>query len=311
MTMNTTGEIETREESILERVVRSSPALLPSSVKAYCLAARLFVAHAGSSPSSWTPRAVAEWRDALLAAGQRGSSVNSMLRCLAACSERYSVYENRPELHFASRKLVERVRVGHGGPVREARVLDLAEIRRLLVTTDGGAPIDKRDRAILMVGLRLGLRVSSLASLQIEGVDLQEKRASFYAKGARFLSVPLDASVVAALKPYLAYLRENGISDGPLLRSFWRPRRGAQASLRGALTIAGLQDALCARAEAAGIEGFHPHCLRHTATSLLRRSGVPDWQIRELLGWSTDRMLDHYSHATWDGVAVPEFDKEK
>lgn len=49
---------------------------------------------------------------------------------------------------------------------------------------------------------------------------------------------------------------------------------------------------------AAGMPGVRPHDLRHTAATLWSEAGVPDFARREMLGHTTDRMTEHYTHLT-------------
>ena len=42
--------------------------------------------------------------------------------------------------------------------------------------------------------------------------------------------------------------------------------------------------------------GLHFHSLRHTFTSIMRNSGVPDVKVMRLTGHKSKRMLENYSH---------------
>ena len=48
--------------------------------------------------------------------------------------------------------------------------------------------------------------------------------------------------------------------------------------------------------EAAGLQGFRFHDLRHTAITELAEAGAPDATLMALAGHVTRRMLEHYSH---------------
>ena len=52
---------------------------------------------------------------------------------------------------------------------------------------------------------------------------------------------------------------------------------------------------LKARASSAGIEGFHPHLLRHTAATRWLRAGGSEGGLMSVAGWKTRGMLDRYT----------------
>jgi integrase/recombinase XerD len=68
----------------------------------------------------------------------------------------------------------------------------------------------------------------------------------------------------------------------------------------------GLRDALAARAGAAGISGFHPHVLRHTAASRWLAAGGTEGGLMSVAGWSSREMLDRYARATASQRAADE-----
>ena len=44
------------------------------------------------------------------------------------------------------------------------------------------------------------------------------------------------------------------------------------------------------------VRGIVPHSLRHSLNSHLRAQGVPDFLIRESLGWNSEQVQGNYSH---------------
>ena len=68
-----------------------------------------------------------------------------------------------------------------------------------------------------------------------------------------------------------------------------------------------LQDKpFCAR-KGAGLAGFRFHDLRHTCGSWLAQAGVPQGHIAQVLGHSTLRMSERYSHlAPANAIAAVE-----
>jgi len=60
----------------------------------------------------------------------------------------------------------------------------------------------------------------------------------------------------------------------------------------------------------AGIEGLTPYLLRHSATSLLAKEGVPPDGLAELLGHTDTRMVDrHYRHRITPATDVDRWEQ--
>lgn len=132
-----------------------------------------------------------------------------------------------------------------------------------------------------------GLRTAELLSLTVEGIDWKERRALVLGKGARERVVGFEAKTLLLLQ---RYQRQASITDGALFQS----RTGSP------LTKASLYLAVRRRGKQAGIEGLHPHVLRHTCATGLLAAGMQEADVRVLLGWSRgSRMLERYtaSHA--------------
>jgi integrase/recombinase XerD len=60
------------------------------------------------------------------------------------------------------------------------------------------------------------------------------------------------------------------------------------------------------RAEAAGIRGFHPHVLRHTAAHRWLAAGGSEGGLMAVAGWARRDMLDRYAAATANERAAAE-----
>jgi integrase/recombinase XerC len=150
---------------------------------------------------------------------------------------------------------------------------------------DGG-PAPERDRALLELLYASGLRVSELAGLDLDDVDLAQRTVRVLGKGAKERFVPFGAPAAAALD---GYLEGRGHGAGPLFLG----RRGRRLGVRS------IFDVVRRRARAAGItRRVTPHTLRHTfATHLLDR-GADLRMIQELLGHSRLSTTQRYTHVT-------------
>jgi integrase len=110
-------------------------------------------------------------------------------------------------------------------------------------------------------------------------------------------TVGFGPQVAAALDRYLRARRAHRLAATPAL---WLGEQGRQFGYQG------LARALAHRAQAAGIEGFHPHRLRHTAASRwLARGGTEDG-LMAMAGWTDRNMLRHYTQDTAERRAIEE-----
>ncbi|HWL16438.1 MAG TPA: site-specific tyrosine recombinase XerD [Opitutus sp.] len=170
------------------------------------------------------------------------------------------------------------------GPKRDRRIpgtLTAEEVRRLLAAAAGGDPRALRDRALLELFYSSGLRVSELAGLTIQQVDLEHGFVRVFGKGAKERVVPVGGQALSALATYLASGRPH----------FVKPRTGSQLFLNkngAALSRVMLWMLVKKYAERAGItKNVKPHGLRHSFATHLLTGGADLRAIQEMLGHSS------------------------
>lgn len=186
-------------------------------------------------------------------------------------------------------------------PKREVRMpahLSEDEMSALIDAAADDSPLGRRDRAILELFYASGLRLSELAGLSLDDVDLGSKRARVLGKGGKERIVPFNLSAADALRVYLT-ARETLIRlDGPGSRD--RSRRSSPLFVNhrgGRLTVRSI-DRIVRRYVAASSArvGISPHALRHSfATHLLQR-GADLRVIQELLGHARLSTTQRYTH---------------
>lgn len=82
-------------------------------------------------------------------------------------------------------------------------------------------------------------------------------------------------------------------------------------SVRGErLGYMGVVRALKARADDAGVDGFHLHRLRHTAAVRWMQQGGSQVGLMAQAGWSSPTMVARYVKAASERLAAAEFDRE-
>jgi integrase/recombinase XerD len=156
--------------------------------------------------------------------------------------------------------------------------LSPSEIGRLLAAPTGGTPAALRDRALLELFYSSGLRVSELAGLTLQQVELEDGFLRVFGKGSKERVVPVGRRACDAMKAYLEAGRPR----------FVRPQTGSQLFLsnRGlGFSRVMLWKIVRGHARRAGIaKPVKPHLLRHSFATHLLSGGADLRAIQEMLG---------------------------
>jgi site-specific recombinase XerD len=142
------------------------------------------------------------------------------------------------------------------------------------------------DRALFLVMLRCGLRVSEVARLQLEHIDWDQQALHVVqGKGRKDRHVYLSPDALASIQQCLAQ------HPGAQARGyiFWNRKRAQQP-----LSIKAIQKKMERYAKAAGITASC-HSLRHTFASNLLEHGAEVVTIRDFLGHSQIASSERYA----------------
>jgi integrase/recombinase XerD len=157
--------------------------------------------------------------------------------------------------------------------------LTTAEVGRILAAPAGGDAAALRDRAILELFYSSGLRVSELAGLMLQQVDLEHGFVRVFGKGAKERIVPLGGAARAALATWLAAGRPGFVKTKKTGSQFFLSNRG------GALSRQMLWVLVKRYAKRAGVtKPVKPHLLRHSFATHLLGGGADLRAIQEMLG---------------------------
>jgi integrase/recombinase XerC len=195
-----------------------------------------------------------------------------------------------------------------GTPKRDVRMpvhLSEGEMTQLLDAPDLTGPLGRRDHAVLELFYASGLRLSELAGLDVDDVNLSARMVRVLGKGGKERLVPFNVTTASAIRTYLKD-RERLVRQAPALASASRTpeRRGHQrrhplfVNYRGGRLTARSIDRLVRQhvASAGSRTGISPHALRHSfATHLLER-GADLRAIQELLGHARLSTTQRYTH---------------
>ena len=141
-----------------------------------------------------------------------------------------------------------------------------------------------RNRAIILTFLDTGLRLSELANIQLEDMDLDREIIKVMGKGAKERLVGIGKETQKAVLKYLLQ-RNDGLS------CLWvtEERRPMQAG--------GIQIMIRRLGKRAGLTGVRcsPHTFRHSFATSSLKNGANVFEVQALLGHSTLTMTRKYS----------------
>ena len=282
----------------------AAAAAAPNTRRAYAAAYRGFagflrVTYGEASTATFTVAAVAAWRDHLVARGLAPASVAQRVcavRGLAAA--------------LGSDVLVQRVRCP-GAERERPRALSDLELSNLLARPDRRTRIGVRDRAVLELLARAGLRRSEVARLDLGDVreqgrqgDPRRRAAVAPARGdqtplevvvraskrGRTRTVPLQSDAVDALRRWYA-LRPPARGDALFVSL---RRHGTAPAER--LSPGAVGEIVARHAVGVGVreDRRSAHALRHTFCTMLAERGVALEVIAELAGHADVRTTQIY-----------------
>jgi site-specific recombinase XerD len=171
-------------------------------------------------------------------------------------------------------------------------VLTTGEVAALIAGCSPGAPTGIRNRALVWLLYRSGLRVSEALALRPADVDLARHALRvLHGKGDKATTRGFHPTADDALARWLDTRRALGIRGGTLFCTL----KGGPVSDRY------VRNLLHRLASQAGIgKRVHPHGLRHTYAAELEDAGLTVSEISKLLGHSsaavTARYLDHLTN---------------
>ena len=164
------------------------------------------------------------------------------------------------------------------------------QVEALLDQPFPNTPAGQRDRAMLETLYGCGLRVSELVGLDLRDVLLEEEMLRVFGKGSKERIVPVLGSAKDALDDYLTRWRGKLASAKKPSSAVFLNQRGGRISRQSAHAITERWGRY------AGIEGLHPHTLRHSFATHLLEGGADLRIVQELLGHASISTTQLYTH---------------
>ena len=149
------------------------------------------------------------------------------------------------------------------------------QVAALLADTvcDPATAIGARDRALVLMLVRLGLRAGESSRLMLDDIDWERGRVTVTGKG-RVHVLPLPVDVGQALEAWLR-LRPDALDRAVFVR-LRAPRQ--------MMTSSGISGVIARLSGLAGIDPIYAHRLRHTAAMDVLAAGGTLTEAKELLG---------------------------
>lgn len=171
-------------------------------------------------------------------------------------------------------------------------ILTLPEVNALLAAANS-----LRDRALLAVTWETGARIHEVCALDLDNL----KEFTSKENGGRTFLTVFFPKVKVAGEEHSSLLIESVDHVRAWIRAHPDPRPGAPLfpSATGArMTRSTAEKVVAKTARRAGIEKHvYPHLFRHSRCTHLLRIGVPEAQVKKLLGWKPNSpMLARYAH---------------
>jgi len=258
----------------------SSYFLSAQTIKSYTAGVRSFLAWCAGDPGvtpALAPAAVNAWVASLLDAGAEPATARSRQLGVRRYSRWLAAEGEIPADDLAGMRPPKL-------DVKITETLDDGDLGRLLKACAGKDIADRRDEAIVRLMIETGARAGEVLAMTTGDIDLAQGTAVVRkGKGGRGRVIPFGPRTAAAIDRYLRLRRSHRLASTPAL---WLGHGGK------GIGYYGLRNSLDARAEAAGIEGFHIHLLRHTAATRWLRAGGSEGGLMAVCGWRRRDMIE-------------------
>jgi integrase/recombinase XerD len=149
-----------------------------------------------------------------------------------------------------------------------------------------------RDRAIVLLLWRLGLRSGEVAGLRLGDIDWRAGLVTVTGKGRKDAELPLPADVGEAIAGYLR--RRPAAADRAVFIRAHAPFRG--------LTRGGVTQVVAAASQRAGLGVLYAHRLRHSAATAMLAGGASLAEIGQVLRHQNPATTSVYARVDIDAL---------
>lgn len=181
-------------------------------------------------------------------------------------------------------------------PEREISFLEKDEVDRIMKSYNGSDLMDLRNHAMLEVLFSTGVRVSELAGLNIDQINLDRCEFSVLGKGGKIRVVFLSEEARDALAKYLEKRHDK---DNAVFIRVVTVRKEDQEKETQRITSRQIERIVKEAAKRAGVvKEVTPHTLRHSFATDILRNGADLRSVQHMLGHSSVTTTQVYTHVT-------------
>lgn len=170
------------------------------------------------------------------------------------------------------------------------RYLPEADVEKVIASCDPATTLGKRDRAVLLLLARLGLRGGDVCALRLDDVDWREATLRVRGKGRREIRLPLPQDAGDALLDYLEHGRPSSDDDHVFVRAYAPHNAFKVSSAISCIVRAALERAAIAHPPSRGA-----NLLRHSAATAMLRAGASLDAIGTVLRHRSANTTAHYA----------------
>ena len=178
------------------------------------------------------------------------------------------------------------------GPMQERQLISIEDMARLI-----NSEMNIRNKAIITLLCKTGIRRNELITLDVNDVDLVDMRIKLKLTAKRTNRVVFfDAETAFILRRWFKVREGRNRKNNPALflnaEGDRLAKNGILRAVNEAAQRVGLHNPKSERME----DHFSPHCCRHWFTTHLRRAGMRREFIQELRGDARRDAIDIYDH---------------
>jgi integrase/recombinase XerD len=202
----------------------------------------------------------------------------------------YEGYTDKNPVGSVRKRYIRRYKDHEEGQMR--KLISVEEMARLINST-----LDIRDKAIITILAKTGIRRKELIALDIEDIDFVEQKLTLKPAAKRTnRTLFFDDETAVILRRWIRMRegRNTKRSHALFINSVGNrlQRHGVYEAVSNAAIRANLHDPASEKME----DHFSPHCCRHWFTTHLRRAGMSREFIQELRGDARREAIDIYDH---------------
>jgi len=217
-----------------------------------------------------------------------------------------------PTEHGMVKRTLAGIRREKGTAPHQKAALLVDDLRRIIAPL-GASLLDRRDRALILLGFAAALRRSELVALCVRDVRVEEEglvltlRRSKTNQEGRLETIAVaygSEPTTCPVRALRAWLAAAGLVEGPLFVGL-TPQGGLRGAALGDRMVAHVVKRRC---KAVGIDPEHVagHSLRRGFATAAARANKPDRMIKRHGRWKSTAMLDRYIEdgTRWDDNAT-------